>query len=45
MAKIGFKPEWKKIHTECAQEYEEQYEGRAEVVGFDEYMKWLHDSK
>ena len=45
MAKIGFKPEWKRIHTKHAREYEEKYMGKAKTVGFDEYMMWLHDSK
>lgn len=45
MAKKGFKPEWKPLHTKRAEMFQQIYfaEGKKEIVSdSDDFMKWAY---
>lgn len=48
MTKKGFKPEWTKLHTARADQFEGTYfkKGKKEIVSDpDDFMKWMYGKK
>jgi len=48
MTKKGFKPEWTKLHTQRAEQFEGTYfqKRKKEIVSDpDDFMKWMYGKK